>query len=272
MLPKQQIKRLDLVERAVVSAKDQTMPRDLRNHEGISTGRAGIVESTLTVIPARDEEHGVGAVVKSLRSAGLRHVRVVDNASTDSTAAAARQAGAEVLFEPRIGYGRACWAGLQDLPPGVEWILFCDADGSDDLEQLAAFFDAAQRADLVLGYRVPLPDGRSALTATQRLGNALATTLIRLGWGFSYRDLGPFRLIRRTALEAIQMRDRSWGWTVEMQVRAVEKGLRIVELPVRSHPRQAGRSKISGTMSGSFLAGTTIIATLSKLFVRRWIS
>ena len=231
-----------------------------------------VAASTIAVIPAKDEELCVAGVVTALRAAGVNRVRVVDNGSIDDTASAARRAGAELLSEPIRGYGRACWKGIQHLPQDVEWILFCDADGSDDLARLPALFAAAQCADLMLGRRLPMPDGRTALTPTQKFGNALATTLIRWGWGFRYHDLGPFRMIRRSALEALQMRDRSWGWTVEMQVRAVEEGLRIVELPVSSHPRVAGHSKISGTLRGSFLAGTTILATLAKLFLRRWTS
>jgi len=224
---------------------------------------------TLAVIPARDEEGSVGAVVAGLLSAGVRTVRVVDNGSSDRTAAIASIAGAEVLQEPVAGYGRACWRGLQDLPGWAEWILFCDADGSDDLGELPAFFAATREADFVLGARQPLPDGRSALTTVQRFGNALSTTLIRTGWGFRYRDLGPFRLIRRRALEEIRMRDRSWGWTLEMQVRAIENKLRIIELPVTALPRRAGRSKISGSTTGSLRAGLVILSMLIRLYARR---
>ena len=221
------------------------------------------------MIPARDEEGSVGAVVAGLLSAGIRTVRVVDNGSSDRTAAVASNAGAEVSREPVAGYGRACWRGLQELPVWVEWILFCDADGSDDLAELPAFFAAAREADFVLGARLPRPDGRSALTPVQRFGNTLSTALIRLGWGFRYRDLGPFRLIRRQALEAIRMRDRSWGWTLEMQVRAIENKLRIVELPVTALPRRAGRSKISGSITGSLRAGFVILSMLIRLYARR---
>jgi glycosyltransferase involved in cell wall biosynthesis len=226
---------------------------------------------TLAVIPARDEEASVGAVVAGLLSAGIRTVRVVDNGSSDRTATVARDAGAEVSREPVAGYGRACWRGLQDLPGWAEWILFCDADGSDDLGQLPAFFAAARDADFVLGARRLFPDGRNTLTPVQRFGNSLSTALIRIGWGFRYRDLGPFRLIRRRALEEIRMRDRSWGWTLEMQVRAIENKLRIVELPVAALPRRAGRSKISGSIIGSLRAGLVIISMLIRLYVRRGI-
>ena len=228
-----------------------------------------LAAKTLAVIPARDEEGSAGAVVADLLGAGIRQVRVIDNGSSDRTATVARSAGAEVLGEPVAGYGRACWRGLQNLPAWVEWILFCDADGSDDLGQLPAFLLAAREADFVLGARQRLPGGRNTLTPAQRFGNALSTTLIRLGWGFRYHDLGPFRLIRRRALEDIRMRDRSWGWTLEMQVRSVENNLRIVELPVTALPRRAGRSKISGSITGSFRAGVVILSMLARLYWRR---
>lgn len=228
-----------------------------------------LAASTVAVVPAKNEQDCVGDVVRLLLAAGIRQVRVVDNGSTDATATMARTAGAEVLFEPVAGYGRACWRGLQDLPPEIEWVLFCDADGSDDLDRLNAFFDEAQSADFILGARQLRPSQPNAMTAVQRFGNALATTLIRLGWGFRYRDLGPLRLIRRRHLMSMKMHDRSWGWTLEMQVRAIERGLRIVELPVRAWPRRGGRSKISGSLSGSIRAGAMILFTLASLYFRR---
>ncbi len=127
---------------------------------------------------------------------------------------------------------------------------------------------AASRADLVLGDRQTNKANRPAMTAAQRFGNALATTLIRLGWGHRYADLGPLRMIRIEALDRIAMRDRGFGWTVEMQVRAVELGLRVREVPVRYRNRRGGKSKISGTVSGTIRAGVVIVATISRLFIR----
>ncbi len=208
-------------------------------------------------------------MVTTLLASGIRRVRVVDNGSSDQTATAARGAGAELLDEPIAGYGRACWRGLQNLPVDIEWILFCDGDGSDDLAQLGHFFAAAQNADLVIGVRRPGAGEASVLTPAQRFGNVLATALIHWGWGYRYHDLGPFRLIRRSSLEGLQMRDRSWGWTLEMQVRAIEQKLRVVEIPVIAYPRRAGRSKISGSLVGSVRAGVIILLTVAKLFFRR---
>ena len=186
------------------------------------------------------------------------------------TTEVARRLGATVASEPRRGYGAACQRGIEEFVRDSAWVLFCDADGSDDLSELPAFFaEAAGGADLVLGDRRSLPDSRAAMTPQQNFGNALATTLIRAGWGHRYRDLGPLRLIRRESLDRIGMRDRGFGWTVEMQVRAVEEHLRIVEVTVRYRRRRGGRSKISGTIAGSLRAGRIILSTLLRLWLRR---
>lgn len=222
------------------------------------------------IIPALDEEATIGGVVNQLQKLGLTRIRAVDNGSTDATLARAREAGAEVVSEPQRGYGRACWTGTRGLPDEVEWILFCDADGSDDPGELARFFaEADAGVDLVLGNRRARAEARAAMTPAQNFGNALSVALIRLEWGHRFQDLGPLRLIRRSLYEKIAMRDRDFGWTIEMQVRAVELGARIVELPVSYRRRQGGRSKISGTIKGSVQAGTIILSTLALLAWRR---
>ena len=224
------------------------------------------MNNILTIIPVRNEEATIALVILSLQTYGLKHIRVIDNGSSDRSATLARQAGAEVLFEPIPGYGRACYCGLQNLPAEIDWILFCDGDGSDDLTCLPEFFRLRDRYDLILGDRRSTPQGKSAMTPVQNFGNTLASWLIALGWGHWYKDLGPLRLIRRSALAKIVMQDRGMGWTVEMQVRAVEEKLRIVEIPVSYHPRQGGKSKISGTVSGSIQAGIVILSTLGKFY------
>ncbi|MGF1513914.1 MAG: glycosyltransferase family 2 protein [Elainellaceae cyanobacterium] len=223
----------------------------------------------LVVIPVRNEAINIADVVAQLRRLGLKRVRVVDNGSTDNSAAYAAAAGAETVSETRPGYGRACWQGLQQLPPDVEWLLFCDGDGSDDLSCLPRWLQQRQTYDLILSDRTATAAGRAVLTPVQRWGNWLATRLIKLGWGHCYRDLGPMRLIRRRSLEQIAMQDRGFGWTVEMQVRAVELGLRVAELPSGYHPRRGGKSKISGTLRGSVQAGWIILTTLGKLYGRK---
>ena len=227
------------------------------------------LNNILTIIPVRNEEATIAKVVNSLQAYGLNQIRVVDNGSSDRSAITAQKAGAEVVFEPVPGYGRACWQGLQDLPTEIDWILFCDGDGSDDISCLPEFFSLRDRYDLIIGDRRATKAGKAAMTPVQNFGNGLAGFLIGLGWGYWYQDLGPLRLIRRSSLEIIAMEDRGFGWTVEMQVRAIEEKLRVCEIPVTYRPRQGGRSKISGTISGSFQAGSIILSTLGKFYLRR---
>ena len=227
------------------------------------------LNNILTIIPVRNEEATIAEVIYSLQGYGLNQIRVVDNGSSDRSAIQAQKAGAEVVFEPIPGYGRACWQGLQDLPVEIDWILFCDGDGSDDFSCLPEFFSLRDRYDLIIGDRRATKPGKAAMTPVQNFGNGLAGFLIGLGWGYWYQDLGPLRLIRRSSLEKIQMEDRGFGWTVEMQVRAIEKKLRVCEIPVTYRPRQGGRSKISGTISGSIKAGSIILSTLGKFYLRR---
>ncbi len=227
------------------------------------------MNNILTIIPVRNEEATIAQVISSLQTYGLNKIRVVDNGSSDRSATRAREAGAEVLFEPIPGYGRACYCGLQNLPAEIDWILFCDGDGSDDFTCLPEFFRLCDRYDLIIGDRRSTPEGKAAMTPVQNFGNSLASWLIGWGWGYWYNDLGPLRLIRRSALAKIEMQDRGFGWTVEMQVRAIEEKLSIVEIPVIYHPRQGGKSKISGTISGSIQAGTIILSTLGKLYWHR---
>lgn len=224
------------------------------------------LDNTLVIIPALNEAATIGHVVKALQEQGLTHICVVDNGSCDGTAAVAIQSGARVVQEPVKGYGQACWRGLQSIPDHIEWILFCDADGSDDLSQLPEFFGRRDNYDLILGNRRGTESGRQQLSAVQNFGNWLSGSLIALGWGYRFQDLGPLRLVKKTSLERIGMCDRNFGWTVEMQARSVECGLRICELPVNYRPRQGGQSKISGTLSGSVKAGIIILSTLVSLY------
>ncbi len=227
------------------------------------------LDTILVIIPVRNEEITIRDVITSLQNLGLKKIRIVDNGSSDGSAIIAQEAGAEVIFEPILGYGQACWQGLQNLPHDIEWILFCDGDGSDDLTQIPKFLEKLTNYDLIIGDRTATVSGHKVMTPVQRFGNSLASFLIRLGWGYSYHDLGPLRCIRRHALEAIEMEDRGFGWTVEMQVKAVENQLNILEIPVNYYHRQGGKSKISGTISGSLQAGVIILSTLGKLYLRK---
>jgi glycosyltransferase involved in cell wall biosynthesis len=217
------------------------------------------------VIPARDEAAGLRHVLADLPRELVHEVIVVDNGSTDGTADVARRAGARVVSEPTPGYGRACLAGLATMDPAVEIVAFLDADYSDDPRELSQLLKplAEGRADFVIGSRVAQAEPGS-LTLQQRLGNRLACTLMRWCFGVRYTDLGPFRAIRREALERLSMRDQAFGWTVEMQAKAARRRLRVVEVPVR-YRRRIGRSKISGTLSGTLRAGTAILSTIVKV-------
>ncbi len=224
------------------------------------------------IVPTLGEVTTVGGVVRGLKARGVDRVIVVDGGSTDGSPEAARASGAEVIVEPRRGYGRACLAGLAALrsaPP--EAVIFADADGSDDLDDLPALLAALRHHDLVVGSRaLGEREGRvepGALTPVQRWGNHLASGLLRLRWGAQWTDLGPFRVIRWDALQALDMRDETWGWTVEMQAKASRVGLRCAEVPVGYRQRQAGVSTISGTVSGSVRAGAKILWTVGALAV-----
>jgi len=222
--------------------------------------------SVALIIPALNEEPALGKVLDALPRDLFARVIVADNGSTDRTAAIAREHGAEVVSEPRRGYGRACLAGLAALEETTEIVVFMDADGSDVPEEARELLGpiAAGEADLVIGSRTAGRAEPGSLRRAQRWGNRLAVALIAVLYGHRYTDLGPFRAIRRASLEKLAMRDTDFGWTVEMQVKALRHGLRVREIPV-SYRRRSGRSKISGTVPGTLRAGTKILWTLFRL-------
>jgi len=210
------------------------------------------------IMPTRNEAAALPKVLSAILPK-VAEVIVVDTASTDGTPEIAASMGARVVSEPRRGYGRACLAGIAALSPAIDTVLFMDADASDRPEDLPRLLAPIIEggAELVIGAR-SLDVEPGALTPQQRFGNALACRLIRLIWGIGYTDLGPFRVIRRAALDRLQMRDETWGWTVEMQVRAARLGLRVREVPV-GYWRRIGHSKISGTLMGTIKAGWKIL-------------
>jgi glycosyltransferase involved in cell wall biosynthesis len=219
------------------------------------------------VIPAIDEERTVGLVVAALPRPLVRRVVVADNGSRDRTRDVAAAAGAVVVPAARRGYGSACLAGLDWLrrhgPPEV--VAFVDADLADrpeELPRLVAPIEAGV-ADLVIGSRVLGNRERGALLPQARAGNLLACSLIRLLYGHQFTDLGPFRAARWDALERLAMSDPDFGWTAEMQVKAVRHRLAVAEVPV-SYRKRIGRSKISGTVSGTLRAGHKILWTVFK--------
>ena len=220
--------------------------------------------NTWVIIPALNEETGLRLVLGDLPP--VAGVIVVDNGSVDGTAAVARELGAVVVEETLRGYGSACLAGIAALPEDADLIVFMDADYSDHPEQLPSLLQPIlqKKADLVIGSRVLGKTDRGALLPQARFGNWLATGMIQLLFGKRFTDLGPMRAIRRSSLDALGMRDKSYGWTVEMQVRAVLKKLACAEVGV-SYRRRIGRSKISGTLKGTVLAGFKIVGTILTL-------
>ncbi|GAB3634759.1 glycosyltransferase family 2 protein [Hymenobacter arcticus] len=222
------------------------------------------------LIPAHNEEKSIALVLSEIPAGLVQEVVVVDNASTDATAAAARAAGATVVTEPRPGYGQACLAGLayyaaQPVGQTPEIIVFLDGDHSDFPEEMPALLAPllSGAAELVIGSRALGERERGALLPQQRFGNWLAAWLLRLRYGGTHTDLGPFRAVRADALARIGMVDTNYGWTVEMQVKAARLGLRVVEVPVR-YRRRIGTSKISGTVRGTIGAGYKILWTIFK--------
>ena len=216
------------------------------------------------IIPVLNEQDALPHVLSDIPWDMVREVIVVDNGSTDATSEVAYRAGARVIHEPRRGYGAACLAGIQAIQES-DIVVFLDGDYSDHADELpdvvAPIIDG--HADMVIGSRVRGNHERGALAPQARWGNWLAVTLILLLYGVQYTDLGPFRAIRTSMLQSLGMRDQRYGWTVEMQVRAINAGLRIQEVPV-SYRRRTGKSKISGTLRGCVLAGVAIIGTIFR--------
>jgi glycosyltransferase involved in cell wall biosynthesis len=217
------------------------------------------------VIPVFNEERSLPLVVADVPRDRVAEIVVVDNGSTDDTSSVARGLPVRLVREERRGYGSACLAGIEALkssPPEV--VVFLDGDYSDHPEELPLLLaPIAAGADLVIGSRMLGSREPGALLPQARFGNALACSLIRLLFGHRYTDLGPFRAIRWDALEQLGMSDRDFGWTVEMQIKAIREGLRVVEVPV-SYRRRVGVSKISGTLSGTLRAGSKILRTIGR--------
>ncbi len=221
--------------------------------------------SIAVIIPALNEEATLPGVLGRI-PAWVDRVIVVDNGSTDSTARTGAEAGAMVMTEPKRGYGRACLAGIRAAErAGANILVFLDADGSDYPEQMDRLIDPITqgRADLVIGSRRLGLTEPGAMSPPQKIGNLLAPALIRLFWGVRFTDLGPFRAVRAAALAQLRMDDPTYGWTVQMQIRAARFGLRCAEAPVDYSRRRGGKSKISGTFTGVMSAGVKIIGCVA---------
>lgn len=230
----------------------------------------------VAIIPALDEEKAIGKVVDGLNKLALhyeggRHqiidqIIVCDNGSTDNTATVAEKSGATVVVEPRMGYGQACLTAICALPE-CDVVLFIDGDDSCNAEDALAMLEGIhQGIDVAIGSRVLGNMQRGALTIPQQFGNWLAAKLIYGLWEYKITDLGPFRAIRTQALRRIGMQDKAFGWTVEMQIKAIQCGYAMSEFPADSNVR-IGKSKISGTVKGTVGAAKGILGTIFKL---RW--
>ncbi len=220
------------------------------------------------IIPAYNEQLSVAKVIRDIPDEWVSEIIVINNTSTDATAKVAREAGATVLNENQKGYGNACLKGMhyvagQTMHPGI--IVFMDADYSDHPEELPSVVKPILdgKADFVIGSRALGNRERGSMTVQQIFGNWLATRLMSLFFGVKYSDLGPFRAIKYPALLDLNMSDKTYGWTVEMQIKAAKNKLAYTEVPV-TYRRRIGVSKVSGTLKGTVLAGYKIISTIFK--------
>ncbi len=226
-------------------------------------------EKIVLIIPAFNEEQSIEGVLTTVPDF-VSSVIVVDNASDDRTAEIARKCGANVLHEPLLGYGAACLRGIRNLPEDTTVVVFMDADASDDPQDMQKIIRPilTNKADFVLGSRILGDSERGALLPQARFGNFLASYLIRLFFGKAFTDLGPFRAIRYTTLMELDMQDRGFGWTVEMQIKAAIRKIRTIEVPVR-YRKRIGKSKITGTLSGTVKAGSKILYLIFSIGIAK---
>jgi len=244
----------NIVEKPVSSAK-------------LNTERVQMPVVIKVIIPAYNEADSIGKVVRDIPDI-VEEIVVVSNASTDATEINAREAGATVLRESRKGYGYACLRGMEYLrsnPRLPDIVVFLDGDYSDYPEELRKLVRPIieDDIDMVIGARVQELREKGSMTGPQIFGNWLATFLMRLLYNGRFSDLGPFRAIKYSRLIQLGMEDKTYGWTVEMQLKALKQGLTYVEIPIRYRNR-IGTSKVSGTFKGAFMAGVKILGWIFK--------
>lgn len=221
------------------------------------------------IIPALNEEASLPLVIADLPST-VNWIIVADNGSTDQTAKVAKEAGAIVVTEPERGYGAACLRAIQAAPRETDILLFIDGDYSDYPQEALDLLNPIieDRADMVIGSRMLTYHDHRAIAPVAAFGNWLTSRLIRLIWKKHFTDIGPFRAVRFDAYRTLDMRDRNFGWTTEMQIRAIKRNLRCLEVPVSYRPR-VGTSKISRTVKGSIKAGVKFMWIVFREAVRK---
>lgn len=227
----------------------------------------GTLRRVAVVIPCLDEEEAIAAVVRDVLAEGVGEVIVVDNGSRDRTAERAAAAGARVVSEPVRGYGRACAAGLAAVGTGSDIVCFLDGDGSDVPAFLSRVVEpvAAGTADFVMGSRLRGKREPGSMTPQQLVAGRLAGVLLRLTYGVRFTDMSPLRAMRTDRLVALGMREQTYGWNLEMQMRAAGTGLRCLEVPVDHRCRRGGQSKVSGNLVAGLTAAFKISATFLRL-------
>jgi glycosyltransferase involved in cell wall biosynthesis len=229
------------------------------------------MSNVAVVIPALNEEEPIADVVRECLATKIpNEIIVVDNGSSDRTAERAREAGARVISEPRPGYGRACAAGVRTVSPECKIIVFLDGDGSDCPEFMSQLVGpiVANNYDFVIGSRTRGRREPGSMNSQQVFAGKIAGWLMSILYGVRYTDMCPFRAIPRDALEKLSMKEETYGWNLEMQMKAARAGLRVLEVPVDHRCRTGGVSKVSGTFRGTFVAGARILATFAKIALK----